>query len=235
VWAEVVGLGASATNRLSGASTPWNDLASAYASWMKWPVIVASVSSMFAVMINSSNGLIRILHTMARDGLLPRVFAVIDRRRLTPAAAAVVTGAFAVVCALAVGAASGGLNQPLGGANVYGYLGFLLTLGVLPVYALTNLAAARYFKRAGHFSRLRHGLLPLGGAGLMVAVLVGQIVAQTDAPYTWLPWTILAWVALLAAGAMWLAWRRPHHLKRAGAVLADVPELAGEGLAAIRP
>ena len=70
VWAEVNGLGASATNRLNGASTPWNDLASAYATWMKWPVIIAAVSSMFAVMINSSNGLIRILHAMARDPAL---------------------------------------------------------------------------------------------------------------------------------------------------------------------
>jgi amino acid transporter len=200
---------------------------------MKWPVIVASVSSMFAVMINSSNGLIRILHAMAREGLLPRVFAVIDRRRLTPAAAAVVTGAFAIVCALAVGAASGGLSQPLGGANVYGYLGFLLTLGVLPVYALTNLAAARYFKRAGEFRRLRHGLLPLSGAALMVAVLVGQVVEQTGAPYTWLPWTIVVWVCVVAIGAMWLGWRRPHKLKRAGAVLGDMAEITSEDLVTI--
>jgi amino acid transporter len=233
VWAEVNGLGASATNRLNGASTPWNDLASAYATWMKWPVIIAAVSSMFAVMINSSNGLIRILHAMAREGLLPRVFALIDRRRLTPAAAAVLTGAFAIVCALAVGAASGGLGQPVGGANVYGYLGFLLTLGVLPVYALTNLAAARYFKRAGKFRRMRHGLVPLLGAALMVAVLVGQIIEQTGAPYTWLPWTIVIWVGLVAAGAMWLAWRRPLDLERAGTLLGDPSDIATEDLAAV--
>ena len=49
-----------------------------YASWMKWPVIIASVSSMFAVMINSSNGIVRILNTMGREGLLPRPFAFID-------------------------------------------------------------------------------------------------------------------------------------------------------------
>ena len=40
--------------------------------WMKWPVIIASVSSMFAVMINSSNGIVRILNTMGREGLLPQ-------------------------------------------------------------------------------------------------------------------------------------------------------------------
>jgi hypothetical protein len=109
---------------------------------------------------------------------------------------------------------------------VYGYLGFLLTLGILPVYVLTNLATARYFARAGRFRAIRHGLFPFGGAGLMVALLVGQIVEQTSAPYTWLPWAIAVWVALAAGGALWLARRRPQQLRRAGAVLADMREHA---------
>ena len=220
VWAEVNGLGPTATNRLNGASTPWNDLAATYASWLKWPVIIASVSSMFAVMINSANGIARILNTMAREGLLPNALAAVDGRRLTPARATLATGAFAIGCALVVGAISGGLANPVGGSNVYGYLGFLLTLGVLPVYALTNLAAARYVARAGRFKLVRHGLLPLGGTALMLALLVGQIVEQTAAPYTWLPWAIVVWVAGVAVGALWLARRRPHQLQRAGAVLA---------------
>jgi amino acid transporter len=210
IWAEVCGLGTAATNRMTGASTPWNDLASRYASWLKWPVIVASVSSMFAVMINSANGIARILNTMAREGLLPRTLATVDRRRLTPARATLVTGAFAIGCALIVGASSGGLDDPAGGSNVYGYLGFLLTLGVLPVYALTNLAAARYFARLGRFHLVRHGLLPIGGASLMVALLVGQIVEQTASPYTWLPWVIVAWVSAVSLAAVWLIRVRPR-------------------------
>jgi amino acid transporter len=221
VWAEVNGLGPAATNRLNGASTPWNDLAATYASWLKWPVIVASVSSMFAVMINSANGIARILNTMAREGLLPNALAVVDRRRLTPTRATLATGAFAIGCALIVGASSGGLGNPTGGSNVYGYLGFLLTLGVLPVYALTNLATARYFARLGRFRPVRHGLLPIGGAVLMVALLVGQIVEQTAVPYTWLPWAIVAWVAAVASVALWLACRRPDRLWRAGEALAS--------------
>ena len=43
----------------------------------------------------------------------------------------------------------------------------------------------------------------------MVALLVGQIVEQTARPYTWLPWVIVGWVALVAAGALWLARVRP--------------------------
>jgi amino acid transporter len=221
VWAEVIGLGADATNRLDGSATPWNDLAATYAAWMKWPVIIASVSSMFAVMINSSNGIVRILNTMSREGLLPQVLAHIDPRRQTPSRAVFATGTFTLALALIVGAISGGLGNPAGGSNVYGYLGFLLTLGILPVYVLVNLAAARYFLAAGRFHWLRHGVLPLVGAALMVGLLVGQIVEQTTRPYTWFPWVIVIWVLLVGVGAFWLAAARPREFARAGAVLSD--------------
>jgi amino acid transporter len=220
IWAEVNGLGARATNKLDGSSLPWNDLAATYASWMKWPVIIAAVSSMFAVMINSSNGIVRILNTMGREGLLPKLFAFIDPRRLTPSRAVFATGGFAILTAIVVGAISGGLGDPVGGSNVYGYLGFLLTLGILPVYVLTNLAAARYFVRSGRFKLVRHGVLPIGGAALMIALLVGQIIEQTASPYTWFPWVIVVWVALVAAGALWLGAARPRKLELAGALLA---------------
>ena len=104
---------------------------------------------------------------------------------------------------------------------MYGYLGFLLTLGVLPVYVLTNLAAARYFARVGRFHPVRHGVLPIGGAALMVALLVGPD-RRADSGA----------VHLAAMGDRRLGrarWRRPRcgwpearprQLRRAGAVLA---------------
>jgi amino acid transporter len=220
VWAEVIGLGPKATNALTGSSTPWTTLAATYASWMKWPVIIASVSSMFAVMINSANGISRILNTMGKEGLLPRSLGFIDPKRMTPSRAVFLTGAFAIVSALIVGAISGGLGNPAGGSNVYGYLGFLLTLGILPVYVLTNLAAARHFASQGRFKLVRHGVLPIGGGALMVALLIGQIVEQTGPPYTWFPWVIVGWVVVACVAAVWLSVARPKTLTLAGSVLA---------------
>jgi amino acid transporter len=220
IWAEVIGLGERETNALTGASTPWNDLATRYASWMKWPVIIASVSSMFAVMVNSANGIVRILSTMGREELLPRALAYIHPRYRTPTRAVLIVGMFSVIVAIGLGSVSGGLADPAAGSNVYGYLGFLLTLGILPVYVLTNLAAIGYFRRTGRFRLVRHAALPLAGAALMVVLLVEQILQQTDPPYTWFPWVIVAWVGLLGAVALWLGARRPEALSRAGAVLA---------------
>jgi amino acid transporter len=220
IWAEVIGLGEREANALTGASTPWNDLAKRYASWMKWPVVIASVSSMFAVMVNSANGIVRILNTMGREQLLPRGLAYVHPRHRTPTRAVLAVGVFSVVVALGLGVANGGLDNATAGSNVYGYLGFLLTLGILPVYVLTNLAAVAYFRRAGRLRVVRHVVLPLTGAALMVVLLIEQILQQTDAPYTWFPWVIVGWVALLGGMALWLGARRPEALKRAGAVLA---------------
>lgn len=228
IWAEVLGLGEPATNALTGDATPWNDLATRYAGWMKWPVIIASVSSMFAVMVNSANGIVRILATMGREQLLPASLAFIHPGHRTPTRTVLVVGAFSVVVALGLGQLAGGLGDPRGGSNVYGYLGFLLTLGILPVYVLTNLAAIAHFRRSGRFRPLRHAALPLAGAVLMVVLLVEQILQQTDAPYTWFPWLILAWVALVAAAAVWLGARRPEALRRAGAALATAEVVEAE-------
>ena len=220
VWAEVVGLGPKATNALTGASTPWPNLATMYASWMKWPVIIASVSSMFAVMINSANGIARILNTMGSEGLLPKALGHIDSKRNTPSQAVFFTGAFSIIAALIVGAVSGGLGNAAGGSNVYGYLGFLLTLGILPVYVLTNLAAAKHFWTAGRFSVIRHGLLPLLGGGLMIGLLVGQIIENSSAPYSTFPFVIVGWIVVAIGAAVWLGIARPGVLQAAGSVLA---------------
>jgi hypothetical protein len=62
----------------------------------------------------------------------------------------------------------------------------------------------------------------------MVALLVGQIVEQTAKPYTWFPLVIVVWVALVGAGALWLAAARPDKFDLAGGVLAigEVDEVA---------
>ena len=221
IWAEVIGLGNDKVNALTGSSTPWNDLAHLYAPWMTPLIVLASVSSMFAVSVNSNTGIVRILYTMGREGLLPRPLAHIDPKRNTPSNAVLFQSAFSFIVVLAVGAVSGGLTNPTGGSNVYGFLGFLLTLAILLVYVLADIAAIVYFFRRNSGKVIRHMLLPALGALLMVGLFAGQIVENTTAPYTWMPWIILIWFIILAAGASWLAVTRPDTLRKAGAVLGS--------------
>ena len=209
IWAEAIGLGKDGDERADARRAPWNELAATYASWMKWPVIIASVSSMFAVMVTSNNGIVRILHKMGREGLLPSFFgphrpeaAHADQRGPVPGR---LRGRARVDRRRHLRRA----RQPVAGGNVYGYLGFLLTMGILPVYILINAAAIRFFRGRGDFNPLRHVLLPGLGALLMVGLTVGQIVEQVAAPYTWFPWVIVGWVVLATAGALWLGVQPP--------------------------
>ena len=228
IWAEVIGLGDDKVNALTGASTPWNDLAHMYAPWMTPLIILASVSSMFAVSVNSNSGIVRILYTMGREGLLPRPLAHINPKHNTPSNAVLFQSAFTFAIVLVVGALSGGLANPDGGSNVYGYLGFLLTLAILVVYVFANVAAIAYFMRQGSRRLIRHLVLPVMGGLMMIGLFAGQIVENSGAPYTWMPWITLAWFGLFAAGAAWLAITRPETLRKAGAVLgSDEPVKLG--------
>ena len=165
VWVEVIGLGPKATNALNGSDTPRPTLASMYARWVKWPVIIALVSSMCAVTIKSANGFARIVKTLDADGLLPKPLAFVDPKRHTPSRAMFLTGGFGIASALIVGAVSAGLGNPTGGSNVHGHLGFLLTLGIVLAYVLTNVVAVRHSLAAHRFNVLRHAVLALVGGG----------------------------------------------------------------------
>lgn len=220
-WALAVGLGQDKMNALTGADTPWNSLAATFAPWAKWFVIIGSVSSMFAVMINSNNGIVRILNTMGRERLLPAALGRINPKHRTPAIAVVYEAAFALIAAIIVGLLSGGLANPVGGFNVYGYFGFALTLSILPVYALTNVATFVYFRKRPDFNVVRHLLLPLLGLVLMVSLLIGQIIENSTPPYNWMPWALVAWLVVLVVVAVWLGRTRPEVLSRAGSVMAE--------------
>jgi amino acid transporter len=226
-WSLAVGLGQAKMNALTGADTPWNTLAATFAPWAKWFVIIGSVSSMFAVMINSNNGIVRILHTMGRERLLPASLGRIHREHRTPAIAVGYEAAFVIIATIIVGLLSGGLGNPAGGFNVYGYFGFALTLAILPVYALANVAVIVYFRKRPDFNVIRHVILPVIGAALMIGLLIGQIIENQVPPYSWMPWAILGWLAVVVVGAIWLSRNRPEVLARAGSVMAT-GELAEE-------
>jgi amino acid transporter len=144
----------------------------------------------------------------------------VNGERGTPTNAVYFQSIFSALVVVAVGAVSGGLANPDGGSNVYGYCGFLLTLAILLVYILANLAAIAFFRRRGDAKILRQIVLPALGIALIGGLFFAQIIEQTDPPYTWMPWLIVGWLVAVAAGAMWLRFNQPDVLAKAGAILA---------------
>ena len=214
-YAEMVGFGVNGVGALTKDTAPFTTLAAQYAPWLKLLVGLAGISSIFAVTMNSHNGIARILFAMGREHMLPPVLAKVHPTHGTPSAAIIANTAFAVVVTLGVGAW-------VGPFNAYAYLGSLLTLAIIPVYILTNAACIRFFSTHARDRRsvVQHVALPVLGMLVMLIPIYGLIWPVPAAPYNVFPYVVV--LAIVASGL--IAWmigkRRPEALTRAGAVLA---------------
>lgn len=230
-FAETVGFGTDPTGigRLAADAAPFTTLGQTYAPWMNLLISLAGISSIFAVTVNSNNGIVRILFAMGREGMLPARFGSVSARLGTPAFAVLAQSGFAVVVTVVVG-------FWVGPFNAYAYLGAVLTFGIIPVYWLTNIACMRFFRkqRPDKFKVLRHVVLPVLGILLMVIPIYGSVWPVPAAPYNWFPYAVLGYALVMALIATVLGRRRPEFLARAGGVLAGVeadPDASDPGAA----
>lgn len=215
-YAETIGFGTGGSEvaKLAADPAPFTTLGQTYAPWLNLVIGLAGISSIFAVTVNSNNGIVRILFAMGREGMLPKKLAAVSPALGTPVTAVLVQSAFAVLVTL-------GLGMWAGPFTTYAYLGAVLTFGIIPVYWLTNVACIRFFRaRPEQFRLLRHGILPVLGIALMIIPVYGSVWPVPAPPYNWFPYAVGAYVVLLAAIAAVLGKRRPHLLSRAGEVLA---------------
>jgi amino acid transporter len=165
--------------------------------------------------MNTNNGIVRIIFAMSREGMLPARLATVHPVHRTPTTAIWVQGLFAVVLTFGVGLVAGPFNT-------YVYLGSILTLAIIPVYMLTNVACMRYFSNVGRAERsvLRHLVLPVAGILLLLVPVYGQVYPAPAAPLRYFPYVVLLYIAAAAVWATMLGRSRPEVLLRAGAVLA---------------
>lgn len=219
-YAETIGFGTGSGEiaKLAADPAPFTTLGQRYAPWMNLVIGLAGISSIFAVTVNSNNGIVRILFAMGREGMLPARLAKVSPRLGTPVTAVLAQSAFAVAVTL-------GLGLWVGPFNTYAYLGAVLTFGIIPVYWLTNAACIRFFRaRPGRFRPLQHAVLPVLGIALMVIPVYGSVWPVPAAPYDWFPYAVVAYIVVLTAVAAVLGSRRPELLSRAGEVLAGTDD-----------
>lgn len=214
-YAEMIGFGVNGVDKLTKDTAPFTTLAAQYAPWLKLLVGLAGVSSIFAVIMNSHNGITRIIFAMGREHMLPTTLARVHPRHGTPSVAIIANAVFAVVVTLVIGAW-------VGPFNAYAYLGSLLTLAIIPVYILTNAACIRFFATTARARRnmFQHVVLPVLGMLVMLIPIYGLIWPVPAAPYNLFPYLVVLAIAASAAAAWVIGKRRPEALARAGAVLA---------------
>jgi amino acid transporter len=221
-WAETLGFGVSTISVLQADAAPFDTLAKTYSpDWFRVLVDIAGASSMFGVMISSHNGVTRIIYAMGRERLLPAFLGTINHTFSTPQMAIIVQSVGSGIVAIILGLA-------VGPFNTYGYLGTILTLGIIPVYILVNVAVIRYFytQYRNEFSAVKHVILPVLGILLMAIPIYGLVGTNPAYPYNLFPWLVLVYIAIAVVIAFWLERSRPDELREAGKILGAEYDVA---------
>jgi amino acid transporter len=174
-------------------------------SWASVLMDVGIVASFSACALAALTTLVRVLFSLAREGVAPAALGRTHRHFLTPAFAVVVA-----VPVLAVVATVGGLAG-VAPAAVFGGLLSVATLGFLAAYLLVCLAAPRFLARIGELTR---GLVVT--SVLAVAALVATLVVVVLNAGPGLLVTVAGLVVVGVAGWLVLRRRRASALRGMG-------------------
>ncbi len=215
MYAVIVGYGPGHVDSLASASAPVTDLATRYIGhWYSIVVSLAAVSAQIAVLIAIHNANYRIFYALGRERLLPPLLGSTHPRYRTPHMAII---AYSVV-ALGLGLLFGLLWGPL---NAFGDVGYFSSLGILPIYLLTNLALISYMwrKRRSEFSWLWHGLFPVIAMVIMGFGLYTSLHPLPAYPENFMPFFVLGWIAVGVIWMLVLRRRNPRKLQLIGQIV----------------
>lgn len=181
---------------LDKSSAPLNVLAGKAGLSLLEPLISAgAVISFFACTLASITAGARILFLMARHGLFPAALGSAHSTNETPARAVTISSILAFVPAAALAAFG------VGPFDIYGWVGAIATYGFIVTYIVVSLAAPVELYKRGE---LRPGAIVISAlaVGALLTALIGNLYPVPPAPYNWLPYLFLAY---LAAGWAWFA------------------------------
>jgi amino acid transporter len=220
-FATVIGWGANATITTFGsAASPYNTLASGlWGGPGSVILLLAILNSAFACAVSGQNAVIRVYYKMAHVGVLPKALSRVHPRHRTPHAAII----FQTIVNLAVGL---GLGFWLGPVNTFGFLGTMITVGLIFVYG-AGMVAVPVFYRREHPDEINLWLtyvLPIIGIALMVPILYVSLVPPPAFPLNLPPYVDIAWFLIGLGVLAYLSRTRPRELEAgASAIFEDVP------------
>jgi len=195
------------TTALGNSSAPFADAAArAGLASVSMLVYFAAMISVFACGLASINAGSRLLFSMGKYRFLHPSMGSIHEAHRTPHVAV-------VLCSLLVAAISLG-TLPLGILNAFGYCGTFASFSFVGVYLMLCIVAPLDLRRAGE-QRVRHVVVGLAGAALMLFVIGGSLYPVPAWPYNILPFLFFGY---LLAGALWFARLRA----RAPDILASI-------------
>lgn len=212
----VNGFGLQNTEALAADSSPFVTLATQYGSPLLVTFIgLAGLSSILAVTINTNNAIARVIYVMGRDTVLPAFFGKLHPKFRTPINAIFFQSTVALILLILMGIA-------VGPSNTYGYLGAILTLGIIPVYIMASIGYVLYQKKQGNIRKhpFKNLILPVLSSLLMLIPLSASFYPVPPFPFNILPFIVLVYAVIGFIIAKKLE-RNPERFKRAGQILGD--------------
>lgn len=137
----------AAPGATEGATSPPSGVRAEQIGWASVLMDLGIVASFGACTLAALNTLVRVLFSLARDGVAPAVLGRTHRRHMTPAVAVAVT--VPVLAGVVVVGTLAGIPP----ATVFGGLVSTATLGFLAAYLLVCVAAPRFLARIGELTR----------------------------------------------------------------------------------
>ncbi|MFI6601209.1 APC family permease [Nonomuraea sp. NPDC050536] len=213
-YSAAIGYGKAGAAALAADAEPWKTLMDKF--WgAGWLLALTVLNSQFANLISGVTAMVRVVFSMGREGFFPRRLGTVDARHV-PQAAIAAYMVFAILFSLVAGL----WISPLG---VYGFAGTIVGVAMVIIYILISIALVRFYLREyrAEFSPVKHGVVPLVAAVLLLLPIYGQLVPLPEGPNRVALLLIVAW---MAAGAVYLSVierRRPQLLGAMGRVWAD--------------
>jgi amino acid transporter len=231
MYAIIVGYGAGHISDLASAAAPLHDLAVRYIGpWYSYVVDLAAISALVAVVLAIHTANFRIMFSLGRDGLLPKALGRTHPKHKTPHIAIIVYS----IATLVIGLIAGAIWGPMA---AFGNLGYLSSLGILPIFIATNVALPVFIRRRhpAEFSVLFHAVFPALSSLTFLAAIWLNLFPWPAAPLNTMPWIILAVVVVSATVGIILKRRGSPTLDRLGEVLFLEAEATPEAQDFVHP
>ena len=237
---------------VNNAPQQYVTLAGAYVgSWLGTALVVFVVTSNAASAFAMHQAMVRYFYSMGREGILPRVFGKTHPRWKSPYIATFAQSGFTGLLILflgmviqhankdgsvsyALGVASGTTWQQTSGVVSFGWLASIVTMSIILVYILTNVAAPFFAGKRHELRVFPHLIAPVASTLLLLLPLASYILpplpgigtfftnlgfAPTPFPSNVLPLFVIGWVALGLIYATILARRTPERYERLGHIV----------------
>jgi amino acid transporter len=182
------------TDTLGKSAAPFGAVAArAGLPWASAVVYFAAMISVFACALASITAAARLLFSMGKYQFLHPSMGLVHDTHRTPHRAILLCGGLLALICLAM--------LPAGLLTAFGCAGTFASFGFVVVYFALCIVAPIDLRKTGEMT-IRHVVLGVVGAALMLFVVVGSVYPVPEYPYSILPYVFFGYMAV---GAAWFA------------------------------